>query len=67
MECKYCLKECNKYGLKNHEIYCLLNPERKDKSGKNNPMYGKSSNASNQYIKARELGISINITHCSQM
>ena len=60
MNCRYCNSEKNIYGLKNHEIYCKMNPDRKDKSGKNNPMCGKNGiSSSNQFIKAKKEGVEI--------
>ncbi len=47
-KCIYCNKEISVYG-KNHQLFCKQNPNRKDKSGSNNPMYGKKG--SNQYKK----------------
>lgn len=59
-ECKYCKKEFSIYGLKNHEIYCKHNPDRKSRSGKNNPNFGnKGKKSSNQFIKAKNEGITI--------
>ena len=57
MNCKYCKEAKNIFGLKNHESYCKMNPERKSKAGENNPMFGKKSNASNQYIKSKKMGL----------
>jgi hypothetical protein len=56
LNCKYCSKACNKYGLKNHEIYCKLNPNPNfiSRVGANNPHYGKKG--SNHYIKAASEG-----------
>lgn len=52
LTCKFCAKECSKRGHKNHELKCPLNSGRVYKNG----MLGKKG--SNQYIKAKELGIS---------
>lgn len=52
--CKYCNKECkNKNSLANHERCCTSNPNRNYRNG----MLGKKG--SNQFIKAKENGISI--------
>lgn len=45
--CKYCGEQRSKFGLKNHERLCKLNPNRSDVSGENNPMFGKRG--SNQF------------------
>lgn len=67
MNCKYCNAEKHIYGLKNHEMYCKLNPDRKDKSGKNNPMFGKSGiSSSNQFIKAKKEGKEIQISELTR-
>ena len=63
MNCRYCNENKNIYGLKNHELYCKLNPERRSKTGENNPMFGKSGKSgSNQYIKAKKEGRTISIS-----
>jgi hypothetical protein len=63
MNCRYCNENKNIYGLKNHELYCKLNPERRSKTGENNPMFGKSGKSgSNQYIKAKKDGRTISIS-----
>lgn len=50
--CQYCNKECkNKNSHTNHERTCPKNPDRKYKNG----MTGKKG--SNQFIKAKELGL----------
>ncbi len=49
--CRYCSKECTKRSHKNHELRCPKNLSRVYKNG----MTGKKG--SNQYIKAKELGI----------
>jgi hypothetical protein len=54
MNCRYCNDEKNIYGLKNHERYCKLNPDRKDYDSSRNPMKGRKG--SNQYIKAKKEG-----------
>ena len=51
--CKYCKKEFKIYGLKNHEIYCELNPNRKTKAGSDNPNYGKVGK--NQYSNGSKM------------
>lgn len=54
MICNYCRKECkNNNSLKNHERCCPSNSNRKYKNG----MLGKKG--SNQFSKAKSLGISI--------
>lgn len=45
--CTHCNKEYSKFGLKNHEMYCEANPNRKTRNGKANPNYGKKGK--NQY------------------
>lgn len=52
MNCKYCNKELSPKG-KSHELFCKANPERKSRSGSNNPNYGKKG--SNQYKKGRTM------------
>jgi hypothetical protein len=54
-KCRYCNKECRLYGLKNHELYCTSNPDRKNRSGSNNPNFGK--NGGNQHTRAKKEGI----------
>lgn len=58
LTCKFCCKECkNNNSLRNHEPRCKSNPEQK--------LYGfgadrsciKESNRTNQYIRARNLGL----------
>ena len=56
MYCKYCGKEFNKYGIKNHEIHCKLNPNYIP--GKSNFwIHPETKIKSNQFIKAKELGL----------
>jgi len=45
-KCLYCKKEMKPSGY-SHQLFCKENPDRRDLSGKNNPMYGKKG--SNQY------------------
>ena len=52
MICEFCKKELKEKG-KSHRIFCKENPERKDRSGKNNPMSGKKG--SNQYLNGSEM------------
>ena len=57
LNCKYCGKECkNNNSLINHERLCKLNPNH---SISNFVNYNKNSNVehSNQYIKAKQLGL----------
>ena len=56
VNCKYCNKELSPRGL-SHQMYCKDNPEKKDRSGKNNPNYGR--NGSNQFTKANLLGLDV--------
>jgi hypothetical protein len=65
MNCKYCNSEQKFNGLKTHEIYCKLNPNRKNKGGENNPMYGKIG--SNQHKKAKSEGKKIQISEVTRM
>ena len=56
--CEFCGKEYKKFGIKNHERFCNLNPNKEEKSQKwKNAHIGKSG--SNQYIKAKEDGRTI--------
>jgi len=42
LKCKYCNRLCkNKQSLNSHETQCKLNTNKKDRSGPNNPMFGK--------------------------
>ena len=52
--CKYCGKKFSKFGYRNHEICCTINPDKIDKSGENSYRYGKKG--TNQYLKARDDG-----------
>lgn len=54
MNCKFCGKQMKPNG-KSHQLFCKLNPDKKDKSGENNPMFGKKG--SNQFTKAKEKGL----------
>ena len=48
--CKYCNKECkNKLSLVAHENVCMQNPNRLDRSGKNNPNYGKKHKCNHNF------------------
>lgn len=53
MNCTFCGKEISKKG-KTHLLFCKKNPERKDRSGPKNPMFGKIG--SNRFEKARKNG-----------
>lgn len=57
MNCKYCGKILSPKAA-SHQTYCSMNPNSKivDRSGENNPMYGKIGKGSNQYIKAKKEG-----------
>ena len=61
MNCRYCNESKNIYGLKNHELYCKMNPDRRSKTGENNPRFGKIG--SNQHIKARDEGKTILVSN----
>jgi len=53
IKCKYCGKEVSKYGIKNHERCCKLNPNRIP--GKSNWwLHPETHKNSNQFIKAKE-------------
>lgn len=65
MNCKYCNSEQKFNGLKTHEMYCKLNPNRKNRCGENNPMYGKIG--SNQHTKAKRDGRKIQISDLTRM
>lgn len=55
--CKYCNKECkNLNSLKQHEIRCKLNPNRINMDYIK-PGHLKSHKGTNQFIKAKELGL----------
>ena len=56
--CGFCGIEYKYLG--NHSRYCKLNPNRLDKSGKNNPMYGKMGG--NQFTKATREGRVIQVS-----
>lgn len=63
MKCQFCDKECKPLGLSSHELYCKINPERRDKSGANNPNYGKNGKkGGNQYTVAAKEGRLINMS-----
>jgi|LakMenE18May11ns_1017448.scaffolds.fasta_scaffold9945298_2 hypothetical protein len=54
--CRYCGNEFNIYGLKNHEVYCELNPNRKTRAGSDNPNYGKvGKKGKNQYSNGSKM------------
>lgn len=53
--CTYCQK--NFKFLRGHYEYCKLNPQRKDRSGSNNPNFGNKEKANNQYTKAKKMNI----------
>ena len=61
MICKFCSKEChNQNSLKNHERLCKNNPERtvKEKTDKwYEAMHKRKGCGTNQYIKAKKLGL----------
>lgn len=55
--CKYCGKECkNKNSLAQHEIRCKHNPNKLDMSYIK-PGHSKGHKGTNQFIKAKQLGI----------
>lgn len=54
MNCSYCKIDFNVYGLKNHELYCMMNPHRKSREKDNNPMFGRTG--ANQHTNARRNG-----------
>lgn len=55
--CKYCGKECkNKNSLTQHEIRCKYNPNKLDMSYIK-PGHSKGHKGTNQFIKAKQLGI----------
>jgi len=58
--CKYCNKECkNLNSLKQHEIRCKLNSNRINMDYINiKPGHSKGHKGTNQFIKAKELGLS---------
>lgn len=59
--CRYCEdKRKNNNSLKNHEIRCPQNPDRKCQNG----MLGKKGSGSNQFLKAKELGLPIPVSKC---
>lgn len=59
--CQYCGKLCkNSNSLRNHERLCKQNPKYTSLAGENNPHFGKKG--SNQFIKARELGLPVPIS-----
>ena len=56
MICQYCGKECkNSNSLKNHERLCKENPYRQKSFFETD--YNKTRKPTNQYIKAKELGL----------
>ena len=59
--CKYCGKICkNKNSLAQHEIRCKENPNKIDLGYLTNRDYSQVNfNPSNQFIKAKQLGLSI--------
>lgn len=58
LKCKYCDKECkNNNSLAQHEIRCKLNPNKIDLSYIK-PGHSKGHKGTNQFIKAKELGLS---------
>ena len=58
LKCKYCGKECkNNNSLAQHEIRCKLNPKKIDLSYIK-PGHSKGHKGTNQFIKAKELGLS---------
>tara|TARA_B110000285_G_C14835291_1_gene472789 strand:+ start:75 stop:722 length:648 start_codon:yes stop_codon:yes gene_type:complete len=58
VNCKYCNKELSPRGL-THQKFCKDNPNKVDRSGKNNPNYGKVGG--NQFTKAKEKGLEVPI------
>lgn len=57
MQCQFCSKECkNKNSLSQHQVRCIDNPNRKIPK----PSFGMlGKKGSNQFIKARDLGVAI--------
>lgn len=51
MNCRYCHNDINIYGLKNHERFCKVNPNREEYDSSRNPMKGRRG--SNQFLKAK--------------
>jgi very-short-patch-repair endonuclease len=59
--CQYCGKLCkNNNSQRNHERLCKDNPNRDSFSGFDNPHFGRKG--SNQFIKARKLGLPVPIS-----
>ena len=57
LKCKYCGKECkNNNSLAQHEIRCKFNPNKIDLSYIK-PGHSKGHKGTNQFIKAKELGL----------
>lgn len=57
--CKHCSKECkNENSLRNHERLCKSNPDRQLSSFERKDVQSKI-NRSNQFIKAKQLGVEI--------
>ena len=60
LKCKYCGRECkNENSLRNHERLCKQNPNRQKSNfiEYNKRKQNKEIKGTNQYIKARELGL----------
>ena len=56
--CKYCGRKCkNLNSLTQHEIRCHSNPNRITNCGNHGATKGYKGRSSNQYIKAKELGL----------
>jgi hypothetical protein len=56
INCKYCGKALSNKAL-SHQLYCKENPNRKNLSGENNPMFGKKGSnqfASGEYVVSNE-------------
>ena len=55
--CQYCGRQCkNLNSLRQHEIRCKLNPDKIDMSYIK-PGHSKGHKGTNQFIKAKELGL----------
>lgn len=54
--CKYCNKECSKYGLKNHQSRCNFNPNKDAESAIWRKAM-KEKKGKNQWTKAKETGV----------
>ena len=60
MNCQYCGKDCkNLNSLRQHEIRCKQNPNKMDLSYLDSNRPGKGHQGSNQFIKAKKLGLPV--------